>query len=305
MNNESGVISGEISPDILDIYNNTIYTVTCKSQFNELKASLHILFINQLLYIPKLGVLSCKCNMIRLMNNSSILVKRWDLIQSATDFSIEPELPEGLMMLENGDIIGETHNQISKKKYKITYRCGNKVHYHFYNISIGELISFFYDKRVYNIKNGEIMDICCHCDGDDCEFSISPELPPSVSFDNKSGRIFGIWDNKYNSKYEITCKNDTNTLKAEIEIRYDKITYFSYKQYYFQFKINENFSIEPETDGENVRYSMESILPEPMKFDEKTGIISGSCDKCKKLNLKVECRNNFTYKECEFTIEFI
>lgn len=50
---------------------------------------------------------------------------------------------------------------------------------------------------------------------------------------------------------------------------------------------------------------MESILPESMKLDEKTGIISGSCDKCKKLNLKVECRNNFTYKECEFTIEFI
>lgn len=164
---------------------------------------------------------------------------------------------------------------------------------------------FYYDNKQYNIKNGDNIDIRCHYDGDDCIFSITPELPPTVSFDDKSGRIYGIWDNKYHSTYYITCKNSTNIINTEISIRYDDITYFSYGEYYFKFNKNEYFKLQPTTDGENVKYYIEGELPESIKIDEMSGIIHGCYGESKSLIIIAYCRNNYSRKSFQFTIEFI
>lgn len=304
LNSETGEIAGEISADITDYHFDTAYTIRCRSIFNEAEEVIQMSFVNQFNYIPELGVKLCKNNYIILHYRKAVSLH---LVCDLPDaiFSIYPPLPEGLMFLKNGDIVGETHNPYKKIKYTITCTTPNTVHYQNYYISIGELLMLYYDKKHYTVKNGEKVDIDCHFDGEDCEFSITPELPPSVFFNRISGSIYGTWDSKYSGRFVITCKNNTNTLHANIEIGYNDITYFSYKQYCFKFNRNEYFSIKPETDGENVKYSLETQLPESIKVDENSGIIEGYCDTCKMLNVIVECRNKFTYNKCEFTLEFI
>lgn len=53
------------------------------------------------------------------------------------------------------------------------------------------LTIFKYDKNEYEYETNENISINCECDGEECEFSIKPELPKGLKLNKKTGEISG------------------------------------------------------------------------------------------------------------------
>lgn len=111
------------------------------------------------------------------------------------------------------------------------------------------------------------------------EYSITPDLPPGMSLDAKTGAITGTpTEVSTMSEYTITAKNETGETDAKLafSVKVMPPADLSYPGLDDNYDVGEDMVLEPEVYGGASSWSVEPALPEGMNLDPETGRISGA-----------------------------
>lgn len=223
------------------------------------------------------------------------------------EFTVEPELPNGITInKKNGIITGKSENIQCKKKY--TVKCidlingSRQMTYEIY-LTIGEVISFLYPHYDYHFSTDDnnIKIIPKEIIGSKCIFYSIPNLPNGFTINNENGIISGeCHDRIKDTLYTIICKNDISQKDYGIHITTIKpITYFKYNTFEYYGKLNDIFSIEAEYDGSDCKfYIHDGKLPDGLDLDESNGTISGKYEEIvSDLRCTIICENEFSKRD--------
>ena len=196
-------------------------------------------------------------------------------------WSIEPPLPHGLTLNQNGSIDGIITTQLdsnhsiyasnlvgtSEAKIRIIslYSAPFGLNYEFHNYSLTKYNSVEIEP---SISGGTIQS-----------WTITPELPRGLRF-NSDGKIEGkpMVIQEF-TKYTITASNSGGSLSTEIliEIKDIIVENIQYPNYYFNLTKNKDIgTIEPNWDGgDPLSWDISPLLPDGLYFNSETGNISG------------------------------
>jgi len=198
------------------------------------------------------------------------------------EFSITPSLPNGLSFDETTGIISGTPTELSQATdYEVT--ATNSGGSTSFILSI-EVIDSAPTTLSYTTPNVFIIDeaitnLVPMVSGENLEFSITPNLPNGLSFDESTGIISGTPTELSNpTNYTVTATNSggSTSFILSIEIIDSAPTTLSYTTPNV-FIIDEAITnLVPMVSGENLVFSILPSLPNGLSFDESTGIISGT-----------------------------
>lgn len=105
---------------------------------------------------------------------------------------------------------------------------------------------------------------------------LSIDLHDGISINRRNGIISGSSKEISEITYEITCNSPNNTKVFKMKISIGILTHFSYPKPIFSYIINEEISIKPKCDGDYCIFKMYGVLADGLRFDSKSGIISGT-----------------------------
>lgn len=87
---------------------------------------------------------------------------------------------------------------------------------------------FKYNEREVNYIIYENIELIPNYDGDNCRFSINPELPDGLILDESNGIIFGKCTAPLqNTEYEIRCENITNCISTKIILHIEDVHFIT------------------------------------------------------------------------------
>jgi hypothetical protein len=250
-----------------------------------IKASNEAGFSNTMLQIEilpfELGKLEYTSDIINCIISLICYIPKPFINQIPDSWSIEPPLPDGLIISQNGSINGILTTQIDSNH---TIYASNLVGITEAQIRIISLHSapfgLNYEFNNYSLTKYNYVEIEPYISGGIIQsWAINPELPRGLRF-NSDGIIEGkpMFVQEF-TKYTITVSNSGGSLSTDILIKINDISVESiqYPNHYFNLTKNNNIdAIEPEWEG-GVPLSWEIFppLPDGLYFNEKSGNISG------------------------------
>lgn len=142
------------------------------------------------------------------------------------------------------------------------------------------------------------------CNGDECVFTVQPELPNGITINKENGIITGKSDNvQCKKKYTVKCIdliNSSRQMIYEIYLTIGEITSFLYPHYDFHFSTDDNnINIIPkEIIGSKCIFYSVPNLPNGLTINNENGIISGEChDRIKDVLYTIICKNDISQKD--------
>jgi len=215
-------------------------------------------------------------------------------------FSVEPELPDGLMIATSTGIIGG-HPVVAspRTQYIVTARSEiGQVSCELW-LEVADMApprSIVYKKVEKAYHCGEPMTIIPKVEGLVTAWSIRPNLPANMWLDNYTGAIFGLpFEDCPETTWTIIGKNDLGsaTTKVTFEIvqappynlRYhaDDVSMviadnkgFCGRQAALTFALHRRICLRPTVDGCVDRFVVKPDLPKGLTMDPETGVISGT-----------------------------
>jgi len=201
-------------------------------------------------------------------------------------FLIDNELPAGIYFNETtGEITGSSLERVDSKNFTIIAQ--NKFGGTSFNLLLKITSSkprFSYSSPFFTAQRDRFFDVYPHILGPIERFSVSPKLPEGLNFFEDTGRIKGMAKEvsklKYKSEeYKVTAYNGDKTHSETIailrvipspkNIKYESVIEVTQGQPITPIK-----PIGVEGDAHTLRYC--SWLPEGLKIDVLTGIITGT-----------------------------
>lgn len=245
--------------------------------------------------------------------NSSISLKP-KYIGNVDKFLIDSGLPEGLTLNEiTGEIIGIAKERIESKSFKITAKnkfgeCSSLV-----VLEIKDSTPLFsYGTPHFILQRDRSVSIVPEIFNKIDIFSISPNLPEGLLFDEKSGSITGsakkISPVKYTPDiFKITSYYEDKQFFQEISILRVIPSPRNLKyESYIKLKYEDSVLLKPisvEGDGHTLRYC--AWLPEDLKIDILTGEISGVAKEIGLFDVKVVVSNSSGTDEFSIKINIV
>ena len=204
-----------------------------------------------------------------------------------TQWESDPELPQGLLLREDGAIIGSPTILIPATIYTIT--ASNKGGFVNTNITLiihdksPNSVNYLDSELILTI--GEQMNgvLPSHSGGDVVQWEIDPELPLGLSFSNSTGRISGTPLTLHERTGHIVYANNS----GGIDVTLITITVIDYPVNSIDYGVIEmdlvvevsSVNVTPNTSGGTpVVWEIEPNLPHGLEFDGLSGRIWGIGD---------------------------
>ena len=198
-----------------------------------------------------------------------------------TFYSIIPELPYGLYLLQSGEIQGIPQNSGNSNHTIIASNSGGYISKNItISISDEKIFNIEYNFTEQSLVIGQAIEINPQIIGPNPNTWISePDLPEGLIISEK-GKIIGIPTKIQNFiTYNIQGSNGAGTVSTNISFEIIDIgtKNLSYGNSQFSFMINEDVQpIIPYWDGGNpTSWEINNNLPIGLFFDDETGIIFG------------------------------
>lgn len=103
------------------------------------------------------------------------------------------------------------------------------IFYHCY-YCLGKISTFSYPSSSYTFVIGESISIKPEYDGLDCEFTINPNLPDNIEFNEETGEINGVAKSQMeNTEYTIKISNMWNEFYFKLSIEFINIVFIDNK----------------------------------------------------------------------------
>jgi PKD repeat protein len=221
----------------------------------------------------------------------------------ADEFSVEGELPDGLRLDEGaGGIRGVPSKSGS---YRVVVRASNsagdsqkEVTFSIVSMPAPVIVS-------ESVKGGYLgvpFSYEIRATGGPTSFEVEGELPDGLRFDAQRGRIFGTPEREMSSLVRIVAVNgtgrDQKDLRISIKVPPPEIKTVSA----LVAEVGSGFEQRIETDQEIIAYRVEGSLPEGMRFDKSTGILSGTAVKEGNYSFVVQAINTAGTATKRFTL---
>ena len=283
----------QISPPLpsglfLDSNSGIIYGVpneTLTSTSFIITASNKVGFSNTILYVEvlplKLEKLEYSLETLNCVISLSCNLPKPSFNGVPDSWSIEPPLPSGMVLSENGSINGIIGTQVDSN-HSITI--SNSVGLTQTSIRIISLhpapLGLNYENHNYSLTKYQSVNIEPSISGGIIQsWSIIPELPRGLRF-NSDGSIEGKpMSVQEFRKYTITASNSGGSLSTEILIQINDVVVenIQYSDILLNLTINQDMAINEPTweGGDPVKWEILPQLPEGLFLNQQTGNISG------------------------------
>ena len=271
---ESGVISGTPEIELMS----TSFTIIAT---NAVGSSVFIIDIQILPAPPDMisygdNVIFCTLNQFCGINNpmtSGGEIEGWDII---------PNLPDGLEILDNGEISGVIR-QLVDSNYTITAsNSGGSISTILRIISTHQTPeNLFYSGHPFHWLLGELIEEVPSVNGGEIiEWMIEPPLPQGLIFDLDDGSISGVPSELHAIReHYVTATNTGGSITTTVIISVNDIApdNIRYDPYIFELTIDEDLSdiIPSWSGGLPENWEISPSLPLGLNFNNENGVISG------------------------------
>ncbi|CAE7804665.1 Tmod2 [Symbiodinium sp. CCMP2592] len=201
----------------------------------------------------------------------------------ATKWSVSPDLPPGLVLgADTGAIAGAPTQAAEPAAYTIcAANSGGEVTTALqlevkgvgpkppnYGLEEGGAVLFV----------GEAVDLSPQAAGD-TTFSVSPDLPDGLRFDEATGRVTGTPQSPLpTTDFQVTATTASGSAESKLTltIRPEKPHTLRYPELEGTYSLGQEVKLEAEVQGAVRSFAVEPALPEGVSLDETTGAITGA-----------------------------
>ena len=198
-------------------------------------------------------------------------------------WEVEPPLPDGFQILEDGSIQGAP-SSLGDSNHTITAsNIGGEASTHLRIITLHEPPSSLqYPGQPFFWLTGEEVATAPNVDGGGyLTWSVSPPLPEGLNIDQSDGSLTGIPLNPQQVlQYTVTAYNTggSSSVNILIQVSEESPTGLIYEPSEFDLRIGDGIGVvTPSIEGGNPStWEISPSLPDGFSFDSETGVISGN-----------------------------
>ena len=155
-----------------------------------------------------------------------------------------------------------------------------------------------YDNSVITVPVGSVVNVTCSVQGGPSVFQmVSGDLPPGLQLNVDNGTISGVASSPFSSgSVTIGARNIAGSVNTTLTFAViEPATSLKYSDAAYSITYRKSFTAVPSFVGNEVTFSVSfGSLPEGLKLDEKTGVISGSpTELISNLMCEIECENAY------------
>eukprot|EP00930_Biecheleria_cincta_P060550 TRINITY_DN46197_c0_g1_i1.p1 TRINITY_DN46197_c0_g1~~TRINITY_DN46197_c0_g1_i1.p1 ORF type:complete len:947 (+),score=202.88 TRINITY_DN46197_c0_g1_i1:35-2842(+) len=273
----TGVISGVLQPGIL--LDEATYTVTVQNAAGEAHAEL----VFAVKDVPPAG-LRYPSAVAAVTVGEAISWSPELEGGDAAEWSVSPELPPGLALdSSTGTIAGAATAVAEASSYEVVAaNSGGKVSATV-TLEVKEgppsAPAYPVDPEGAVLRIGEDAELVPKAAGGSAVFSISPDLPQGLSFEEATGIIRGRPECRMEmTRYEVTATNGSGSACAELQlsVRPARPSGLRYPGLAGSYHAGQEVSLVPEVSGHVTSFSIAPPLPTGLTLDAATGAITGS-----------------------------
>mmetsp|Transcript_17402 Transcript_17402/g.41247 ORF Transcript_17402/g.41247 Transcript_17402/m.41247 type:complete len:937 (-) Transcript_17402:65-2875(-) len=278
LDSATGIISGTLP--LGKLVDEATYRVTAKNDSGEAQAELTF----SVKETPPVGLSYPNAQSCITVNQVISWAPSTDCGDSSS-WAVSPDLPAGLVLdPTSGRLTGAATEISPEKTYEISAsNSGGKA----MAVMTLEVRPGRPKSPAYHVEGSLVLFVGEETDmmpedsnNPDITFSISPSLPPGLSFDEATGRIYGTpTEAQATTDFEVTANNycGSESVSFPITVRPEKPHNLRYPSMHSCYVLGDEPLILPEVDGTVKEYSVAPALPEGLLFDATTGGISGTC----------------------------
>jgi len=198
------------------------------------------------------------------------------------DFSVSPELPQGLELNKSSGVISGIPQVVSAETvYKVTAKndVGTAIASLAFSLSVKPPSDLAYPSAdpVYTVF--EKVNLAPSVGGGPATYTVEPDLPYGLQLDTSSGVISGAAGDVAEVKaYTITASNDagSSSVVLEFKVNMSPPKTLSYPTLSYEYAVGEHIDLEPVLNPGEFTFKVDPPLPSGLELDEHTGVISGS-----------------------------
>ncbi|RJU81934.1 MAG: hypothetical protein DWC09_03160, partial [Candidatus Poseidoniales archaeon] len=268
---ENGTLTG--TPTL--IQDQIEYTVWANNSGGSTSASINITVLD---IIPEISYIPQE---MTLTNNTTMT--HWtplNLGGPVVSWSISPELSPGLLFdSSNGTIYGLPTEVTPLLNYTVTATNSGGASDFSINITVVGNVPFFeyIPSDVDLLNNSSILDLLPHSTGGTVlQWAISPELSVGLSFDNATGRIYGMPSEiAHRTLYLVTGVNDDGSYSAVVNLTVEDLVYENAQGVFNTLNNSMIDAIEPLSSISDSVYEIHPALPTGLSIGNLNGTIWG------------------------------